>query len=153
MRRSPEVTPTRIGATPAKAGSSVSPRTSSIIARTVSSLVRSPTVGLSPYTNRNSFTPYAAAVSMSRRNPNGLRSREFRHAMLRPPIALRAREGGALARRLVQHDGGRRGRVERTRRARHGYAHEMVARVAPGRAEPGGLVADEHHGRRGEVIS
>ena len=70
------------------AGSCSICRASSIIDRTVSSPVRPPTAGLSPCTNRNSPTPYAAAVSMSRRNPSRLRSREFRQAMLAPPIAL-----------------------------------------------------------------
>src|SRR4051812_20211739 len=37
--------------------------------------------------NRNSPTPYAAAVSRSRRKPSRLRSRELRQAMLRPPMA------------------------------------------------------------------
>jgi hypothetical protein len=73
---------------PLNAGSSFIWRASSIIARAVSSPVRPPTAGLSPWTNKNSPTPYAAAVSMSRRNPSRFRSREFRQAILAPPMAL-----------------------------------------------------------------
>ena len=80
-----EVTPTR---SPARPCSRLAKRfASSSIDRTVRSSDRLPVSGRSPYTKRNSSTPYAAAVRRSRRKPSMLRSLALRHAIDRPPIS------------------------------------------------------------------
>ena len=59
--------------------------------------------------------------------------------------------GDALPGRLVEHRGGRIGRVQRARGAGDGDADQQVALIAPGGGQPGGLVPDQQHDGAGQV--